>query len=273
MKTELNLLLLTDFSEVSGFAASYALQIAKKTRGKVEIMHILQTPVDWVKLPKEREHLYPEVRDEIAKSKAKLSDMVYEFEQSGISTVSTLLYSFGPENVFAHVKNSKADLVVMGSQGKGASRGFMLGSNAQKVLRNVKNPTLVVKKNPLKPIISKIGFLSTLEQNQMEAFEKIKAIAELLEAELDLVFINTPYNFLETEDLEYKYSSMGSKNFMAINALNMEKGILYYTKKHHPDLLVLAKSEKPDLVRVFSPSLTENLVREQDLPILSIPIE
>jgi nucleotide-binding universal stress UspA family protein len=277
MKTGFKILLLTDFSEAATHATQYARQIASKTNSQMEVMHILQTPVDWVKLPKDREQFYPETREEIAKAKAKLSVVAHEMESSGIKTSTNLMYSFGPENVFAHVNHSNADLVIMGSQGMGADRSFFLGSNAQKVLRNVKTPTLVVKKMPSKPTLEKIAFLSTLEEDQLEVADKIKALAAVLGASIDLVFINTPYNFFESPETDSKFArfeiEFPSARRILINAHTLERGFVMYIESYQPDLLVLAKSDKPGIVKIFSPSLTENLVREQDFPILSIPID
>lgn len=277
MKTGSKILLLTDFSEVAAHAASYAKFIATKINGQIEVMHILQTPVNWIKLPKENEQFYPETKKEIANANAKLSEIVHSLEISGIKASACLIYSFGPENVFSHMQNSKVDLVIMGSRGMGVSRSFMLGSNALKVLRNVKVPILVVQKDSGKIEIKKIAFLTTLETDQEPVYAKIKDFAGLIGAEIDLVFINTPYNFFENEETDRKFARFPEEsvpvNRVLINAHNMERGILFYSENYKPDLLVLAKSDKPGLVKLFSPSLTENLVREHDFPILSICVE
>lgn len=277
MNTGSKILLLTDFSEVAGHAASYAKLIAPKINGQVEVMHILQTPVNWIKLPKDREQFYPETKKEIANANAKISEMVHSFEISGIKAAACLIYSFGPENVFSHVQNSKADLVIMGSRGMGVSRSFMLGSNALKVLRNVKTPTLIVQKASEKTAIKKIAFLTTLETDQELVYARIKDFASLMGAEIDLIFINTPYNFFENEETDRKFVKFAESsvkvNRVLINANNMERGILFYSENYQPDLLVLAKSDKPGLVKLFSPSLTENLVQEHDFPVLSICVE
>lgn len=277
MNTGSKILLLTDFSEVADHAASYAKLIATQINGQIEVMHILQTPVNWIKLSKEKEQFYPETKKEIATANAKLSEMVHSLEISGIKAAACLIYSFGPENVFSHVQNSKADLVIMGSRGMGVSRSFMLGSNALKVLRNVKTPILIVQKASGKTAIKKIAFLTTLETDQEPVYARIKDFASLMGAEIDLIFINTPYNFFESEETDRKFArftdSSVKVNRVLINAHNMERGILFYSENYQPDLLVLAKSDKPGLVKLFSPSLTENLVQEHDFPVLSICVE
>lgn len=277
MNTGSKILLLTDFSEVAVHAAFYAKLITTQIKGQIEVMHILQTPVNWIKLPKDKEQFYPETKKEIASANARLAEMVHSLEISGIKATACLIYSFGPENVFSHVQSSKADLVIMGSRGMGVSRSFMLGSNALKVLRNVKTPILVVQKASEKPEIKKIAFLTTLETDQEPVYAKIRDFAKLIGATIDLVFINTPYNFFENDETDRKFARFEEDsvtvNRVLINAHNMERGVHFYSENSTPDLLVLAKSDKPDLVKLFRPSLTENLVRERDFPILSISVD
>jgi nucleotide-binding universal stress UspA family protein len=250
------------------------LEIASKLKAKVEILHILNTPVDWVKLAKEKEQYYPETLREIASAKIKLNTVVEEFQKAGVNTTAQLVFNFGPENVHDHVRKADSDLVIMGSSGIQGSQSFrVIGSNALRVLRNVKVPVLVVKKGDGKPEIKTIAFATTLQENQKKSFLILKEFAALLGAEINLVFINTPYNFVETEEFEKRLEQSGiTEEVPLINALDFELGIIFLEKKNRPDLIVTAKSEKFGLTRLIDPSFTENLVRLYDLPVLSIHI-
>ncbi|NVJ86666.1 MAG: universal stress protein [Algoriphagus sp.] len=268
---------MTDFSEVAGYATFFAKQIAGKVKGTVEVMHILNTPVDWVKLDREKEKFYPQTLQEISSANVKLHDLVGEFENLGILASSSLVYSYGSEPIFDHVIKAKPDLVVMGSEGRGSKKPFYMGSYAQKMLRNVKIPILIVKDEPIRPEIKKIAFLSTLEKNQKPVLQQVKSFADLMGAQVNLIFINTPYNFYETSESDRRFEEMtdGDSNIFTFltNAENPENGMMYYAEHYHPDILVLAKSEKTGITKFFTPSLTENLVRAHDFPILSICLE
>ncbi|MDO8968029.1 MAG: universal stress protein [Algoriphagus sp.] len=274
MKIGAKVLLLTDFSQISGYATDYALEIASKLKAKVEILHILNTPVDWVKLAKEKEQYYPETLRAIASAKSKLNSVVEEFQRAGVSTMSSLVFNFGPENVHDHVQKAGSDLVIMGSSGLQGSKSFrVIGSNAQRVLRNVKVPVLVVKKGNGKPEIKTIAFATTLLENQKKSFLILKEFAALLGAKIKLVFINTPYNFVETEEFEKRLEKFGNpEDVTLINALDLELGIIFLEKKNRPDVIVTAKTEKFGVTRIIDPSFTENLVRLYDLPVLSFHI-
>lgn len=275
MDATTKILLLTDFSEVSENAANYALQIAKKTRANVHIMHVINTPVEWVKLPLEKEKLYPETKFEIGVANFKLKELVNKFGHEGVEAKPSLVYNLGVENVADHIKGKDFDLIVMGSHGTKGAIPFQIGSNAHKVLRSAANPTLIVKHKPTNDAIHHILFASTFEEDQKKAFEKIVKFAELLGAQLHLLYINTPYNFNETAEMEKRlndfcksYANTCIKH--TYNALNEERGIRYFMEKTAIDLFSIATAGKSGLVQFFSPSLTEHLINHLDVPVLSI---
>src|SRR5690606_20774899 len=110
MDATFKIVLLTDFSEVSEHATNYAMQIAKKTRAKVQVLHVINTPVDWVKIPLENEKLYPEVKAEIGLANFKLSELTKLFDKEGIEANKSLVYNLGVENISEHIKDKDFDL-------------------------------------------------------------------------------------------------------------------------------------------------------------------
>jgi nucleotide-binding universal stress UspA family protein len=275
MDTKIKILLLTDFSEVSEHAANYVLQIAKKTYASVQVMHVISTPVDWVKIPLEKEKLYPETKAEIGIANLKLNELTKWFEHEGIEAKKSLVYNIGVENVSDHIKGKDFDLIVMGSHGSKGVKAFQIGSNAHKVLRSVSVPTLIIKQKPASDAIKNIAFASTFEEDQVKAFKQILKFTELVGAQLHLLYINTPYNFNESAEIEkrlVKFCKFNSSNCIkhTYNALNEERGIRYFMKKTEIDLFSIATAGKPGIVQIFSPSITEQLINYVEVPVLSI---
>lgn len=275
MDNSQRILLLTDFSEVSENATDYALQIAKTTRAHVQLMHIINTPVDWVKIPLEKEKLYPETKAEIGLANTRLDNLTKRFDKEGIVAKKSLVYNLGVENVSEHIKGKDFDLIVMGSHGTKGINTFRLGSNAHKVLRSAVIPTLIVKQKPASDAIKHIAFASTFEEDQKKAFQEVLRFSEVLGAQLHLLYINTPYNFNETAEMEKRlndfcksYANTCIKH--TYNALNEERGIRYFMEKTAIDLFSIATAGKSGLVQFFSPSLTEHLINHLDVPVLSI---
>lgn len=275
MDTTVKILLLTDFSEVSENVTNYTLQIAKTTNAKVHVMHVINTPVDWVKIPIEKEKLYPETKAEIGMAKFKLNEITRMFGNEGVEVNQSLVYNLGVEDIAGHIQNKHFDLIVMGSHGSKGIKPFHIGSNVNKVLRNVATPTLVLKQKPENDTIKQIAFASTFEEDQKSAFKQVLKITELFGAQLHLININTPYNFNESAEMEQRLDEFCKDCSTTCikhtyNALNEERGIRLFLQKTKVDIFSLATAGKSDFAQLFSPSLTEHLINHLDIPVLSI---
>lgn len=275
MKTISKITLLTDFSEVSGYATTYALQIAKLANAKVQIMHVINTPVDWVKIPLENEKLYPETKAEIGMAKFKLGELAKEFGNQGVVAKPSLVYNLGVEDIAGHIKSSDTDLIIMGAHGQKGTSALNIGSNTNKVLRNVAAPTLVVKTGPKDVQVKNMVFASTFEEDQKPAFKKAEVFAKIFGADLHLLNIITPFNFYETSEIDKrlhhfcKECETTCKSHVYI-AKNEVRGIHYFLENNKMDILSIVTSGKSGFVQIFSPSLTESLIKQLDIPILSI---
>ena len=95
--------------------------IAKKTQSEVEILHIVSTPVDWVKLPKEKESLYPEVKHEISRAKTNMNELESRISAAGIAVKKSLEFNVGIEDVPKNIPTENVDMIIMGSHG---TKGF-----------------------------------------------------------------------------------------------------------------------------------------------------
>lgn len=275
MKSINKILLLTDFSDVATNATQYALNIAKHTKSEMEILHIINTPVDWVKLPLDKEKLYPEIKSEIGSAKSKLSALVRDFSNQGINATESLVFNEGVENIPRYIKEEKYDLIVMGSHGSKGFKEFTIGSNAQKVIRYAHIPVLVVKTPPKSESIGRVVMASTFEEDQKPYFKKLFNYASDLGADIDLLYINTPYHFKETEDIEKMLTlfceDCTKKNCgkYHIDALNEERGIQYFMNHSNADLLAIATKGKSSITQLFSASLSEAIINHLEIPVLA----
>jgi nucleotide-binding universal stress UspA family protein len=274
MKTINRILLLTDFSDVAKHATSYTKLIAGKVKAEVDILHIINTPVDWSKLPLDKEKLYPEVKAEIGMSRAKLSEMVMDFSKQDIHAVESLVFNLGVENIPQHIENDKYDLIIMGSHGTKGINPFSIGSNAQSVIRKARIPVLVVKKAPDENTIKRIVMATTFDEDQRAYYKQMMNYASDLKADVDLLYINTPYNFRETEEIENMHAffcegyPVKSCKKHHVDAYNEERGILYFMENTDADIFAIAKMDKSKLTGLFSPSLSEAVVSHLDSAVL-----
>lgn len=274
MKTINKILLLTDFSDVANNAVDYALQIAKKVKAEIEILHLITTPVDWVKLTLDKEKMFPETKAEIGIAKSKLTELLKQFTDQGIKATKTIVYNVGTQNISQFIKEEKYDLIVMGSHGYKGIIDFALGSNATNVIRNTKIPVLVVKKPLKRDSIRRLVMSSTFEEKQRTYFQHMIGYATDLDAEIDLLYINTPYNFKETKEIDDMLSLFDKDcpnnmcNKHHIDAYNEERGIQFFMEKFDADLFAIATERRSKFSHFFSLSLTEAVIHHLQIPVL-----
>lgn len=90
-------------------------------------------------------------------------------------------------------KKHEADLVIMGgSHGADGLSEIFIGSNAEKVVRTSDIPVIVVKEEMTDFKIDRFVFACDFELENLSAFARAKQFAKLFEAELNLVYVNTP---------------------------------------------------------------------------------
>ncbi|RZS97680.1 universal stress protein [Cecembia calidifontis] len=266
----------TDFSTCATAAEDFAFMLAKKIQAELIYIHVVITPVDWIKLTKDQENFFPETKAAIAKAKDKLNDLVDEAEKAGLSARKILVYNDGNEKIHKYVASEHIDLVVMGSHGQYGFRDHILGSNTYSMLRRSDVPVFVIKENNPKMKLESLVFATNFKEDTGESFKTVEKLSEELGVKLKVLFVNTPTYFMETNDIlsigksYLKEFGNYSYDIHIIDAFKEERGILQFAEKSKADGIALVTSGKSDLMQYFSPSVTENLIAMTDLPVISI---
>ncbi len=134
------LLVAVDHSEVSPRVLAAAKDLASLSKGKVWVLHLREREVI------DRMGLVPSESDEEAR--AAIKDAVDAMVQAGIeaqSDVRDTIFGHAAREIIDDAKEHNADLIIMGSRGRGDLAGLVLGSTAHKVIHLTDRPVLVVR--------------------------------------------------------------------------------------------------------------------------------
>lgn len=270
------ILIPTDFSDCANAASEYAIQLAQIAQAEINFLHLFSTPIDWVRLPKEKEKLYPEIRHAIAGAKTELSNWVKKTEKNGIKAQQSLTFNTGKEEILRYFKDHSHDFLIMGSNGAKGWQEKLIGSNAQQIIRNASVPVLIIKQPVFEPI-KNILFVSDFTDVSRDSFHTLTDFADLIKAHIDLLFINTPNQFRETTETSRNMDGVMThcnreksctKNI--INAKSIEDGIKDFMAEKPMDLIGICTHGKSGLQQIFSPSIAESIANHTQLPFLSI---
>lgn len=270
-----NILIPTDFSESANRAAILGTEIAKKLGAGITFLHLISTPVEWRKIPLEKESLYPETKAAIGDAKDALLKLEKASEKNGVETCSSLIFNTGIEDIQKYIKKESYSLVAMGTHGiKGIHK--VIGSNTLKVINKSSIPVLLVKEDSPTNLPQKLALASDFEEESQTEIEALMELAKRLGASVEAVFVNTPYNFQETTSINEKLENIFGHypeeliHINIINAHNEERGIEMFLKTNKCDLMAIITHGRSGLTPLYRRSITEALINHLEIPVLSI---
>ena len=135
------ILVAVDHSEVSMRALAAARELASLSHGEVWVLHLREREM----MGKTGMMTSAESSDEAG---AAVNDAVAELTQAGIKAhgvVRDTVFGYAAREIVSDAAGLGADVIVMGSRGRGDLAGLVLGSTAHKVIHLADRPVLVVR--------------------------------------------------------------------------------------------------------------------------------
>ncbi|MGF1541582.1 MAG: universal stress protein [Pleurocapsa sp.] len=139
-----NILAAIDFSDITPIVVDKAAEIARSFSGKLWLIHIAapdpdfvgystgpQSKRDWRAKTLREEHRY-------------IQDKALELEHSGIDVTPLLIQGATVETILQEATKLNADMIVIGSHGRGALYKALVGSVSEGIIRQASCPVLIV---------------------------------------------------------------------------------------------------------------------------------
>ena len=136
----------SDFSPASGPAFARALDMAKLNRAELLLVHVL-TPVAGMMGDG---YVSPQVYDQLQRSiqtaaQRRMDALVRRARKAGLRVRSQLLEGSPSEAIVRSARSKRADLIAMGTHGRGGLARLFLGSVAERVVGTAPCPVLTVR--------------------------------------------------------------------------------------------------------------------------------
>jgi len=272
----------TDFSDQAKYALNLAVEIAKKTDAELTLLHVVEIPghtsfntmgeatnIDGM------EGVF--VMKMIEQGKKKLKALKNDDLLGDVNLKTELKAGNAYYNIANIINENEPELVVMGTSGSSGVDEILIGSNAEKVVRNAKCPVLTLKEEISLSSINNIVFASSLKNNDKELAAKLKEIANLSNAKIHLLKVNTPNNF-ESSSTTYRQMDEYLKNKgleaekHIHNGINEEEGILEFAKEKNIDLIAMGTHGRKGLMHLLSGSIAEDVVNHSKRPVLTLKL-
>lgn len=274
-----NILVPTDFSENCTKAARMAIAMAKLYESEIHFLHLMKTPVNWVKLDKEKEKRYPKTIKGIGTAKAKLRELEKEAEREGLKCRTFLEFDEEQKDILKHSGHFRHDFVITGSSGTKGIVRELFGSNVEKFVRKSKVPVLIVKEDEITFPFKDILFVSSFEEDVDNAFKEVISLAEKCKAKIHLLRVNTQSDsnsitmgLNPIEGFLKNFPELKNFTMNVYNEMYVETGINSYLKYNKADLIAMCTHEKTGFLSLFSKSIAEGVTNHSTLPVMTIRV-
>ncbi|PWB52759.1 MAG: universal stress protein [Candidatus Methanoperedenaceae archaeon] len=137
------ILIATDGSEYTKNAVDYGIDIAKSTGAKLYAIYVIDTAA-FASIPMDAawESMYELLKQE---GDLAIKYVTERAEAEGMEVEGNLIEGHPADEIIRYSEKNSISIIVMGTLGKSGLDRFLLGSVAEKIVRNSKIPVLVVR--------------------------------------------------------------------------------------------------------------------------------
>lgn len=267
----------TDFSEHAEDALKAAAQIAKKNNSEIIILHMLELPSQMNDAILGGASI-PETMLFMKKANEMLDEISNRPYLDGIEITEIVKMDKPIHGITQISTEYNIDLIIMGSHGNSGIEELLIGSNAEKVVRNSEIPVLVIKKDIADFSANNIVFASDFSNEAKKPFEKLLNFSNSFQSKIHLVTICTPNSFKPTHEVEkamHEFISEFSINNYEThiyNDTNIEKGIINFSNKINADIIGMCTHGRTGFAHFFNGSISEGLVNHAIRPVITFKI-
>jgi nucleotide-binding universal stress UspA family protein len=285
-----NVMVPIDFSQPSRMALDYGVDLARVLRARLTLVHVMEPQ------PVMEGAMAGEIaRDELERREAalqQLGDLVAPEDQDDLDLRTVLKSGNAKKEIATAVNEQHANLVILGTHGRGRLGRLILGSTTEGLLRKLHVPVLTVSHVMAPRRFKRILFATDLSDASHAAFtfaldmaRKLRgdvlalhvmggpmlAAAELgIPTEPNESALEEVRRRLRTLTMEGKAEGVAVQTSIADGVAATQ--ILHAATESQADLILLAIESKGLIERRLLGTTAERVVREATIPVLSVPV-
>lgn len=281
------IVLATDFSECAGKAQGYAAFLTRTYEAKLHVIHVPESPL-WYG-SNAATILYLEQAQK--EGERRLEDTEQRLIQGGLTGVEVRqVVGIPSEQIKKAAQDIAADVVVIGMRGRTSLESILLGSTADRVIRDAPCPVLVVPATTMAPSIRHVMAPLDFSSPSLDAVEYAIQVANHFGAKMTLVHVLEPI-YYDTEpglrSMEAKWqkwvhwraqleqlagfiSSFGLVAGTIIRGGVPSDSILNCATERGCDLIVMGTHGRRGWARLRLGSVAEAVIRQAPCPVLTV---
>ncbi len=275
----------TDFSDTVNNAFLYTLHLAKLYNAEVFVAHIYDKKVIstlYGGQPELVATIYVDVElDEFEYFKEESKKLRMIAEENNLSDVKlNFIFKSGSlvSTLGEIIEKEKINLAVMGTSGATNFEKKLWGSNTMNALRSLDIPILSIPKKAIFKGVKNIGFASALKDSDKPILANLLNFYDGNDLIIKVLYIMKNDKNAEVEEqlIDKKIASWESEFrnekliFIKKISDSVTKGIYQLIFDENIDIVVIAKRDLSFIDSLFTHSLSEDLAKKMDFPLLVV---
>ncbi len=289
VKSIRRILVPVDFSEYSKNACFYALNLAKKYKAEVKILHVYYAPiVDLVPITDAYSiqiDMDINLRELEGAAKRQLHSFVGDIrsiaKQRGFEDVKVgyaLREGIAEDEINLVAKDYKPGIIIIGSKGKGEKQSDIIGSVVQKLIGKTLVPVLVIPESSKfgsDTQVKNIVYATDFDDSDYLAIRRLISIVSAFDAQIYCIHVSRDlhktWDKVKMEALRDYFKTVHKGINVYCHLLEGEdlmKEMEAFTASHKIDLIALTNRKRGIIARIFNPGLTRKLIYQSQTPLL-----
>jgi nucleotide-binding universal stress UspA family protein len=275
-----HILVPTDFSEVSQRALEYAKTIAKQGNSELLLVHV-NPPLDLITPP---EAAWIDVSEVQSIQEEQLEQSGAALRSEGYRARAISLTGPLYDELLQAIKQYKVDLIVLGTHGRKGLDRFLLGSDAEALLRHARCPVLSV--GPAVPDLKgkpwhlrEVICATSLKPRSAEVVAYAHKLAAQHGAELVLLHVKdagseeaADWESFEEAFHSYVPEHLGKGAWLRTRLASTAPGvnIVDFAKQHGSDLIVMGAHPASSMATHLAPGTAAKVLLEAPCPVMTL---
>lgn len=265
-----------DFSETSDNAFVYALEMAKRLKATLVLLHTFEIPVvDTQMMPIDYATIYNTVElsnlEHFREKMPKLHAIAEERNLHHIAMNHIMMDGDLLVNIKKVITQENIDLVVMGTNGAEGWWDSFIGTNTGSVITGVSVPVLIVPSGVQFQKMESIAFTTRFRKKDIEALIKVLFYAKRFHAKVKCLYVKTPDSDV-TEDTIRRWQSHfedeENLQFFILPNENVNETIEDFLISQEIDMLAMLTYKRNFFVELFTTTTTQRLSYHLQTPML-----
>ncbi|HEX7415358.1 MAG TPA: universal stress protein [Bacteroidia bacterium] len=266
----------TDFSKGADSAIKFAMALAKKEKAKIVLIHAFDISkiIPYMFTPSLM--IEKDIKANEQSANIKLRATCYIIRESKIECEYINKEGSAISVILETIKESKPDLVIMGTKGASGIKEILMGSQTASIIEKAKCPVIAVPENATFKGIKKIMYATDYNKNDIKALQEVVEIATLFNARITVLHVSDeefyPFNekayltdFKNKVEKRIKYKKITYKLAFGKHLTNViEKQI----QKASANLLAMSTRHRNLIEKIFDGSVTKKMAFHTRFPLM-----